>query len=162
MLFVRVIKCRMPAWYELRDLTLWSLNRELDLKLDMCMWTPGGIIVKILENLMNLQSKFGYYKFGYPNFQYNTWYVSGTELRTCKRTDDPITRCPRQTFLARGSMFHIHVLYSYCNLALMQALTIYLITRYDIAVIIFIWFMFFDRHYDERTWYLHFQISSFG
>ena len=31
----------------------------------------------------------------------------------------------------------------------MQALTIYLITRYDIAVIIiiFIWFMFFDRHY---------------
>ena len=59
-------------------------------------------------------------------------------------------------------MFHIHVLYSYCNLALMQALTIYLITRYDIAVIIFIWFMSFDRHYNERTWYLHFQISSFG
>ena len=44
----------------------------------------------------------------------------------------------------------------------MQALTKYLITRYDIAVIIFIWFMFFDRHYNERTWYLHFQISSFG
>ena len=59
-------------------------------------------------------------------------------------------------------MFHMRVLYSYCNLALMQALTIYLITRYDIAAIIFIWFMFFDRHYNERTWYLHFQISSFG
>ena len=44
----------------------------------------------------------------------------------------------------------------------MQALTIYLITRYDIAVIIFIWIMFFDRHYIEWTWYLHYQISSFG
>ena len=102
---------------------------------------------------MNLQSKFGYYKFGYPIFQYNTWYVSRTELRKSRRTDDPITRCPRQTFFARGYMFHIQVLNSYCNLALMQALTIYLITRYDIAVFIFIWFMFFDRNYNERTWY---------
>ena len=37
----------MPNWYELQDLTLWSLNRELDFKLDMYMWTPGGNIVKI-------------------------------------------------------------------------------------------------------------------
>ena len=33
-------------------------------------------------------------------------FVSGTELRTYKRTDeqtdDPITRCPRQTFQAGG------------------------------------------------------------
>ena len=41
----------MPAWYERQDLTLWSLNRELDLKLDMCMWIPGGNIVKIRQNL---------------------------------------------------------------------------------------------------------------
>ena len=48
----------------------------------------------------------------------------------------------------------------------MQALTIYLITRYGIIIIIavniFIWFMLFDRHYNERAWYLHFQVSSFG
>ena len=43
---------------------------------------------------------------------------------------------------ARGSMFHIHILYLDCNSALMQAFMIYLITRYDIAVIIFILFMF--------------------
>ena len=42
----------------------------------------------------------------------------------------------------------------------MQALTINLITRYDIAVIIFMWFMFFDRHYNERIWYIHFHIVS--
>ena len=41
----------MPIWYELQDLTLWSLNRELDLKLEMRMWTPGGNIVKIWQNL---------------------------------------------------------------------------------------------------------------
>ena len=41
----------MPAWYDLQDLTLWSWNRELDLKLDMCMWTPGGNIIKIWQNL---------------------------------------------------------------------------------------------------------------
>ena len=41
----------MPAWYELQDLTLRSLNRGLDLKLDMYMWTPGGNIVKIWQNL---------------------------------------------------------------------------------------------------------------
>ena len=39
----------MSAWYELQDLTLWSLNRELDLKLDMYMLTPGGNIVKIWQ-----------------------------------------------------------------------------------------------------------------
>ena len=36
------------------------------------------------------------------NFKYCTLFVSGTELRTDKRTDDPITRCPRRTFQARG------------------------------------------------------------
>ena len=41
----------MPAWYDLQDLTMWSWNHELDLKLDMCMWTPGGNIVKIWQNL---------------------------------------------------------------------------------------------------------------
>ena len=46
-----VINCSRPAGYELQDLTLWSLNLELDLKLDMCMWTPGGNIVKIWHNL---------------------------------------------------------------------------------------------------------------
>ena len=42
----------------------------------------------------------------HPNFKYCTLFVRGTELRTDgrtdKRTDDPITRCPRQTFQARG------------------------------------------------------------
>ena len=148
----------MTTWYELQDLTLWSLNCGFDLKLDMYMWTPSGNIVKIWQNLkishfdaahprgrwcqrsvsnplMNVQSKFGYYKFGYPNFQYNTWYASGTELRTSRRTDDHITRYHRQTFFARRAMFHIHVLYSYCNLALMQALTIYLRTRCDMLLL---------------------------
>ena len=46
----------------------------------------------------------------HPNFKYCTLLVSGTELRTDGRTDrqtdgqtdDPITRCPRRTFQARG------------------------------------------------------------
>ena len=44
----------------------------------------------------------------------------------------------------------------------MQAFMIYLKTRYDIDVIMFILFMFFDHHLIERIWYLHLQISSFG
>ena len=42
----------------------------------------------------------------HPNFKYCTLFVSGTEWRTDRqtdgRTDDPITRCPRRTFQARG------------------------------------------------------------
>ena len=49
----------------------------------------------------------------HPNFKYCTLFVSGIELRTdrqtarqtdgqTERTDDPITRCPRWTFQARG------------------------------------------------------------
>ena len=42
----------------------------------------------------------------HPNFDYWTLFVSATELRTDRqtdeRTDDLITRCPRQTFQARG------------------------------------------------------------
>ena len=42
----------------------------------------------------------------HPNFKYCTLFVSGTELRTDgqtdRRTDDPITRCPRRTFQAGG------------------------------------------------------------
>ena len=44
--------------------------------------------------------------FHHPNFKYCTLLVSGTELRTDgqtdRQTDDPITRCPRWTFQARG------------------------------------------------------------
>ena len=42
----------------------------------------------------------------HPNFEYCTLFVSGTELRTDgqtdKRMDNPIIRCPRQTFQAGG------------------------------------------------------------
>ena len=38
----------------------------------------------------------------HPNFKYCTLFVRGTELRTDKQTDKPITRCPRQTFQAGG------------------------------------------------------------
>ena len=37
-----------------------------------------------------------------PNFRYCTLFESRTELRTDKRTDDPITRCPQRTFQAVG------------------------------------------------------------
>ena len=40
-----------------------------------------------------------------PNFKYYTLFVSGTELHTDGRTDDPITRWPRRTFHARGIKF---------------------------------------------------------
>ena len=40
--------------------------------------------------------------YDHPNFKYCTLYISGTELRTDKRTDDPNTRCPRRTFQAGG------------------------------------------------------------
>ena len=36
------------------------------------------------------------------NFKYCTLFVSETELRTDIQTDDPITRCLRRTFQARG------------------------------------------------------------
>ena len=38
----------------------------------------------------------------HPNFKYFTLFVHGTELRTNRRTDDPITRCPPRTFQAGG------------------------------------------------------------
>ena len=42
----------------------------------------------------------------HPNSKYCTSFVSGMELRTDsrkdRRTDDPITRCPRRTFQAVG------------------------------------------------------------
>ena len=50
---------------------------------------------------MNLQSKFGYCIIT-QNFKYCTLFVSGTELRTDGRTDDPMNRCPRRTFQAGG------------------------------------------------------------
>ena len=44
--------------------------------------------------------------YDHPNFKYCTLFISGTELRTDKRTnrqtDDPNTRCPRRTFQAGG------------------------------------------------------------
>ena len=36
----------------------------------------------------------------HPNFEYCTLFVSGTELRTDRQMDDPITRCSQQTFQA--------------------------------------------------------------
>ena len=43
-----------------------------------------------------------WFLYHHPNFKYCTLFVSGTELRTDRRTDDPITRCPRRTFQAGG------------------------------------------------------------
>ena len=42
----------------------------------------------------------------HPHFYYCTLFESGTELRTDKRTDNPITRCPRRTFQAGGLKIH--------------------------------------------------------
>ena len=51
----------------------------------------------------------------HTNFKYCTLFVSGTELRTDgrtnKRTDDPITRCPRQTFQAWGIKSQVQCLF---------------------------------------------------
>ena len=48
--------------------------------------------------------------YDHQNLKYCTLYVSGTELRTDRktdrRTDDPITRCPRRTFQAVGIKNH--------------------------------------------------------
>ena len=54
----------------------------------------------------------------HPNLKYFTLFVSGTELRTDKQTDgqtdrgtdDPITRCPWQTFQAGGIKRRRHML----------------------------------------------------
>ena len=81
-------------------MTLWSLNLELDLKLDMSLQIPGGNRVKIWQNLKvshfdlaNPQGQVMSEKYGQPlkeltvqvgllyghwNFQYST-IVSGTE-----------------------------------------------------------------------------------
>ena len=40
--------------------------------------------------------------YDHPNFKYCILFISGTELRTDGRTNDPNTRCPRRTFQARG------------------------------------------------------------
>ena len=48
--------------------------------------------------------------YDHPNFKYCNLFISGTELRTDRRTDkqtngrtdDPNTRCPRRTFQAGG------------------------------------------------------------
>ena len=44
--------------------------------------------------------------YDHPNFKYCTLFLSGTELRTDTRTDDPNPRCPRQTFEAGGIKIH--------------------------------------------------------
>ena len=44
----------------------------------------------------------------HQNFKYCTLFVSGTELRTDRQTDDPITRCPWRTFQIGG----IKILYN--------------------------------------------------
>ena len=41
-----------------------------------------------------------WFLYHHPNFKYCTLFVSRTELRTDKQTDDPITRCSRRTFQA--------------------------------------------------------------
>ena len=62
----------------------------------------------------------------HPNFNYWTLFVSGMELRTDgqtnretdKRTDDPITRCPRQTFQAGGIKTLNQSMHLFCTLNL--------------------------------------------
>ena len=50
----------------------------------------------------------------HPNFKYCTLFVSRTELRTDRqkdrRTDDPITRCPRRIFQAGGIKIYLLLL----------------------------------------------------
>ena len=41
--------------------------------------------------------------YDHPHFKYCTLFISGTELQTDGRTDDPNTRCPRRTFQAGGT-----------------------------------------------------------
>ena len=52
-----------------------------------------------------------WFLYDHPNLKYCTLYVSGTELRTEKQTDDPITRCLRRTFQA-GGILTMQILYA--------------------------------------------------
>ena len=67
--------------------------------------TPGGGVmsVKCEEPIDDLTVQV-WLLYHHPNFKYCTLNVRGTEYygRTDKRTDDPITRCPRRTFQAVG------------------------------------------------------------
>ena len=51
----------------------------------------------------------------HPNFKYCTLLVSGTELRSDRQTNDPITRCPRRTFRAGGIKINKYMKMSACN-----------------------------------------------
>ena len=44
-----------------------------------------------------------------PNFRYCTLLISGTELWTYKRTDNPNTRCPRRTFQDGGIKISLRI-----------------------------------------------------
>ena len=93
-------------------------------ELDMCLWNmeaPGGNKVKIWQKsasptfwphptpgACDVSEVWGTHRvqvwwlYHHRNFKYCTLFVSGTELRTDKRTnrqtDDPITRCPGGPF----------------------------------------------------------------
>ena len=62
----------------------------------------------------------------HPNFKYGILFVSGTELRTDGRTEDPTTRCPRRTFQAEGINIYSQVSMYY------NGLRYYLLNQYEI------------------------------
>ena len=85
-------------------------SRNMAKSLSPTFWpypTPRGMgfSVKCEEPIDELAVQV-WLLYDHPNFKYCTLFVSGTELRTDKRTDgqtdDPITRCPRRTFQAGG------------------------------------------------------------
>ena len=64
-----------------------------------CQWS-------VSKPYMNLHSQV-WLRFNHPNFKCCTLYVSGTELRTERHTDDLNTRCFRLTFQARAIKKHV-------------------------------------------------------
>ena len=50
----------------------------------------------------------------HPNFKYCTLFVSGKEIRTNRRMDNPIPRYPRQTFQAVGIKISFEVNVANC------------------------------------------------
>ena len=115
-----------PSLYQYNlERELWIESITTMQELDMCLWNtdaPGSNKVKYGKNLQVLHfdptPPQGYVMsvkceepideltvqvwllYHHPNFKYCTLLVSGTELRTDRRTDN--TRCPRRTFQAGG------------------------------------------------------------
>ena len=72
---------------------------------------PQGHMMSVIESIDEPTDQV-WLLYHHPNFKYCTLFASGTELRTDKQTDNPITRCPRRTFQAGGIKRHSFLIFS--------------------------------------------------